>query len=181
VINLLPPVQKEQVRFAKLNRLAIGYVRVLAAVLVILGVIFGGSLYQLDHQTAAVSADVAEKTATIAVLNKSFTPKAKDASDRLNAIKYVQASQTRFSALVSDIAKVVPQGVSIDAMTLTGDDKVAVRIAVTASTYTGALAFRNALITSPRIAGADLESINSNNTGGFQTSVVVAFKPGQAK
>ncbi|HVQ44041.1 MAG TPA: PilN domain-containing protein [Candidatus Saccharimonadia bacterium] len=181
MINLLPPDQKEQIRYAKLNRIAIVYVRTSVAVAVVLGVIFAGSLYLLHQQTTAVANDVAEKQATIAALNKTFTPKAKDASDRLAAIKYVQVSQTRFSSVVADIAKVVPQGVSIDSMTLTGDDKTAVRITVTAASYAGALAFRNALITSPRIANADLETISSNTSGSYQTSVVVAFKPGQAK
>ena len=181
MINLLPPDQKEQIRFAKLNRLALRYVRVLVVVAVVLAVIFGGSIYQLGQQTAGISSDVSDKQATIAALNKTFTPKAKDASDRLNAIKYVQGTQTRFSAVIADIAKVVPRGVSIDTMTLTGDDKSPVRIAVTAQSYSAALAFRNALITSPRIAGADLETISSTNGSTYQTSVVIAFKPGQAK
>jgi len=181
VINLLPPDIKEQIRYAKLNRTAIAYVRVSLMVAGVLGVIFAGSIYQLSLQTKSIAADVTEKQAVIKALNTTFTPKAKDASDRLNAIKYVQSSQTRFSAVVADIAKVVPQGVSIDTMTLTGNDKVPVRISVTASSYAGALAFRNALITSPRIAGADLETINSNNGGSFGTSIVVAFKPGMAK
>jgi Tfp pilus assembly protein PilN len=180
MINLLPPSQKEQIRYSKLNRVARAYVRLLFVVILVLGGIFWAAIYLVEQTTSSVTADVAEKTATIASLNKTFTPKAKDASDRLAAIKFVQATQTRFSAVVADIAKVVPQGVSIDAMTLTGDDKAPVRISVTASSYAGALAFRNALITSPRIAGADLESISSTGTA-YQTSVVIAFKPGQAK
>lgn len=181
MINLLPSSQKEQIRYAKLNRMALGYVRVLIAVVVVLGAIFTGAIYQVNKQTQSVTADVAAKTATINALNNSFTPKAKDASDRLAAIKYVQTSQTRFSAVIADIAKIMPQGVSIDTLTLTGDDKTPVRISVTANSYAGALAFRNALITSPRVAGADLENIISNNGLQYQTSVVIAFKPGQAK
>ena len=181
MINLLPPTQKEQIRYSKLNRIALTYVRVLVSVVVVLGAIFVATIYWIGQRTSIVTADVATKTATIASLNAKFTPKAKDASDRLAAIAYVQATQTRFSAVVADIAKIVPQGVSIDGMTLTGDDKVPVRITVTASSYAGALAFRNALVTSPRIAGADLETISSSNGSTYQTSVVVAFKPGQAK
>lgn len=180
MINLLPPAHKEQIRFAKLNRIVMTYVRLIVVVIVVLGAIFGATIYWVGQTTAAVEKDVAIKTATIAGLNKTFTPKAKDASDRLAAIKFVQTSQTRFSAVVADIAKVVPQGVSIDAITLTGNDKAPVRINVSTSSYTGALAFRNALITSPRIAGADLESITAVSSG-YQTSIVVAFKPGQAK
>lgn len=181
MINLIPTEQKEAIRYAKLNRLVLSYLRVLVAVMVVLGVIFAGSIYMLGKQAAELAQDVATKTATIASINKTFTPKAKDASDRLAAIKYVQTSQTRFSALIADIAKVVPQGVTIDAMTLTGDEKTPLRIAVTATTYAGALSFRNAIITSPRVAGADLENISASGTSGYQTTVVVAFKPGQAK
>ncbi|MDB5179175.1 MAG: Fimbrial assembly family protein [Patescibacteria group bacterium] len=181
MINLLPPPMKEQIRYAKLNRLVLRYLRVVILVVVVLAGVFAGTFYLQEQQTVAVVADVAEKQQTIASLNKTFTPKAKEVSDRLNAITYVQSSQTHFSALVADIAKVVPRGVSIDSLTLTGNDKVPVKIAVTALSYEGALSLRNALITSPRVAGADLETITSNGSGAYQTSIVVAFKPGQAK
>jgi hypothetical protein len=181
VINLLPPDHKEQIRYAKLNRLALSYVRILGVVVVVLGIVFAASIWWLNKQTTGVTADVAEKTATIAALNATFTPKAKEASDRLNAIKYVESTQTHFSAVIADIAKVVPQGVSINNMTLTGNSSTPVRISVTASSYAGALSFRNALITSPRIAGADLETIATSDGVTYTTSVVVAFKPGQAK
>lgn len=180
MINLLPPGIKEQVRYAKLNRLVLRYVWTLGVVVVVLAGVFAGAFYLLQLQINAVAADVSDKEATITKLNKTFVPKAKDASDRLNAIKYVQGTQTRFSAVVADIAKVVPQGVSIDSMTLTGNDRTPVRVAVTAQSYAAALAFRNALTTSPRVAGADLESISGNGNT-FQTSVVIAFKPGMAR
>lgn len=181
MINLLPADVKEQIRYAKLNRLALRYLRITVAVVVVLAVVFVGSFYLLDQQSATVTADVADKQKIIADFNKTLTPKAKDASDRLAAIKYVQGTQTRFSVLVADIAKVVPQGVSITSMTLTGDDSKPLAIAVTAQNYERALAFREALITSPRIANADLETLTSDASGTYQTRVVVAFKPGQAK
>ncbi len=180
MISLLPPDQKEQIRYAKLNRLVLRYLRVLVVVAVLLGGVFAGAFYLLGMQTTQVASDVSTKQATITALNASFLPKAHDASARLNTIKYIQGTQTRFSAVVADIAKVLPQGVSIDSLTLTGNDRTPVQLAVTAQSYSAALAFRNALITSPRIAGADLESIASNG-GTYQTSIVIAFKPGQAK
>lgn len=177
----MPPDLKEQIRYAKLNRLVVHYAWGLAVVLVVLGGVFGGAFYLLDQQTRQADAGAADDQQQIAKLNKTVLPEAKAASERLNAIKYVQGSQTRFSAVVADIAKVVPQGVSIDSMTLTGNDKTPVTIAVTANTYNDALAFRNALTTSPRIADADLETITSTSNGTYQVNVVVAFKPGQAK
>jgi Tfp pilus assembly protein PilN len=182
VINLMPTTMKEQIRYAKLNRLVLRYVKVTVMVVVVLAGIFGWALWQLQMQVAGVEADVTTKEATIAKLNQEFTPKAQEVSERLTAIKFVQTNQTQFSAVIADIAKVVPQGVSIDTMTLTGSDAAPVRIGFSAQSYQLALAFRNALMTSPRIAAADLEMVAANSTGGgFTAAVIIGFKPGQAK
>ncbi len=184
MINLLPPGLKEQIHYARLNRLTLRYVRVVAVVLVVLAAIFVWTLHLLSAQAAAVTADVNDKQKTIAQLSNTLLPKAKDASERLNAIKFVQGTQTRFSAVVADIAKVLPQGVSIDSMTLTGNDAQPVRIGVSSTSYDGVLAFRNALTTSPRIAGADIESIAQKPQAGaaaFAASIVIGFLPGKAK
>jgi Tfp pilus assembly protein PilN len=181
MINLLPPDIKEQIKYAKLNRLALQYLRVTVAVVVVLGVIFAGAFYFIGQQTATITSDVTSEGQTIAALNGSFVPEAQSASDRLTAIAYVQSTQTHFSSVIADLAKVLPQGVSIDSITLTGNDLTPVDLAMTAQTYDEALAVRNALATSPRIANADLESISSNTTNEYQVTVVVAFKPGEAK
>ena len=181
MINLMPPDMKEQIRFAKLNRVVLRYLWGAFFVVLALGGVFGWALYTLGNQTKVASAGAADKQQTIDKLTKSFVPQAKEASDRLNAIKYVQGTQTHFSAVIDDIAKVEPKGVSIKSMTLTGADKVPVVITISADNYNSALAFRNALATSPRISGADLESINADTGGTFSGTVVIAFKPGMAK
>lgn len=173
---------KEQARYAKLNALVLRYLWVSLLVAGALGGVFGGSLYLLREQSSFVTSDVASKKAELAAINRTFTPKAADASSRLNAVKFVQSSQTRFSAVIADIAKVLPQGVSIESITLTGEDAKPVRIVASAGTYDQALAFRNAMASSPRVAAADLESITSGEAaGGFQAALVIGFKPGQAK
>ena len=181
MINLMPPEIKEQIRFAKLNRLALRYLWGAVFVVIALGGVFGWALYNLNAQTKAATANAADKQDTIDHLTSTFVPKAKEASDRLSAIKAVQASQTRFSSVIADIAKVEPTGVSIKSMTLTGVDKVPVVIMISADSYNSALAFRNALANSTRIAGADLESITANNDGSFDAQIVIGFKPGMAK
>jgi hypothetical protein len=150
---------------------------------VVLAGIFSWSILQVKNQTTSVSASVNDKQATLNALKKKVLPIAQDASDRLSAVKYVQDTQTRFSLLISDIAKVEPDGVSIDSLTLTGNDKASVRIGISSMTYDQVLAFRNAIITSPRVSGADIETITSQVHDGysFVGSVVVGFKPGQAK
>ncbi len=179
MINLLPTDLKEQIHYAKLNRLTLRYLGLVVLVITVLGIIFAGALFYLDLQTNQIAKDVASKQAAIAA-TAGFQKQAKDASDRLAAIKSIQASQTRFSVLLDDLAKVLPTGVSMDAIVLTGNDKTPVKLSVTGNSYDSILAFRESLVTSPRISGADLENITQSGSN-FTASVVIGFKPGEAR
>jgi Tfp pilus assembly protein PilN len=182
MINLLPPDLKEQIKFAKMNRMALRYLRVVIAVVAVLGAIFAGSLYLVNQQTSGVATNVADSQQTIDSLNSSVIPKAQDASNRLAAIQYVQSTQTHFSKVISDLASVLPEGVTIDSLTLDGNTKLPVTMSLTANTYDEALAVRNDLATSSRIAYVDLESIAGQTASGITTynvTVVIAFKSGE--
>lgn len=180
MINLMPPDLKEQIRFAKLNRVALGYARVAVAVVLVLGGIFAWALVQVRQQTNDKSAAVAEKLKEVNSLKAQVLPKAQDASDRLSAIKYVQSTHTRFSLLIADIAKVIPDGVKLNQLQLTGNDKMPVQVTITADQYDEVLAFRNAIITSPRISAADIVTITSAGKS-FNATIIMGFKPGEAK
>jgi type IV pilus assembly protein PilN len=179
MINLLPSARKEEIRFAKLNRIVLRYLRLVVLLIFVLGSILGGTLYYLGILNANAAADIADKKQSIAA-DAPFMLQAQDISDRLLAIKTIQSSQTRFSTLLDDLAKVLPQGVAIDTITLTGDDTKPVRIAVTGNSYDSMLSFRDALAQSARISGVDLESI-THDTSGYHAGVVLGFKKGQAR
>ena len=181
MINLMPPDLKEQIRFAKLNRVVLHYMWVVVAVVLVLAGIFGGAYYLIVAQTNAIASDVATKQGEITSQRSALLPKAQDASERLSAIKFVQDTQTKFSLLISDLVKVLPQGVKLENLSLTGNDKAPVTVTVTADTYDEILALRNALVTSPRISAADIVSINGAGTNHWEGSLVLSFKPGQAK
>lgn len=179
MINLLSPVRKEEIHFSKLNRIVLRYLKLVVLLIIIIGGILGATIYYIETMRAQVTADVAAKKLEIAAA-APFMKQATDVSNRLIAIKTIQSSQTRFSYLLDDLAKVLPQGVSIDTITLTGDDTMPVRIAVTGGSYNSLLAFRDAAAKSPRISGADLESI-AQDTVGFHAGVVIGFNKGQAR
>lgn len=179
MINLLSPQHKTEIYYAKLNRVALRYLRLLVLIVVVLGLIFGFTIFYLSSQTTKVSRDVATTQQQIAAL-APFQKQAQDVSTRLAAIKYIQGTQTRFSLLLDDIAKVLPTNVSLNGITLTGDDTKPVAVAVTGTTYDSILAFRNAMATSSRISGVDLNDISQGN-GGYTANVVIGFKPGEAK
>lgn len=185
MINLLPPDLKEQIKYAKFNRTVVRYVKLTIAVAVVLGGILAGSFYYLNLESAAAQNNVASKQATIAQYKVTILPKATDASNRLNAIAYAQTAQTHFSKVLNDLSLVMPQGVSMNTIALTGNAAASVTITVDSQTYDEILALRNALITSPRVASCDINSITAMSPSqygyNFQGEVVIAFKPGEAK
>jgi Tfp pilus assembly protein PilN len=179
MINLLPPATKEQIRYSKYNRSALRYGQLLIGVAVILAGIFTVAIKYLDSQVTVVATDLANKKSAIA----KYAPDkavATDAANRLAAIKYIQGTQTRFSQLLYDLAAVLPKGVSISGIALTGDASKPVIVNVNGTTYDSILSFRDAIVTSPRIAGADLQNI-TQTTNGYTAGVVLGFKPGAAK
>lgn len=180
MINLMPPDMKEQIRYAKMNRVALAYARVAVAMVLVLGGIFAWALVQVQQQTKDKSAAVEEKLKEVSSLKAQVLPKSQDASDRLSAIKYVQSTHTRFSLLIADIAKVIPDGVKLNQLQLTGNDKMPVQVTITANQYDQVLAFRNAIITSPRISAADIVTITAAGSA-FNATVILSFKPGEAK
>jgi Tfp pilus assembly protein PilN len=179
MINLMPPGQKEQLRYAKYNRVALRYVELVAVVGLLIAGIFVTAIMDLDRQLTSVTADLSTKTATIQSFAKSKATAA-DAAARLSAIATIEAGQTRFSVLLADLALVLPKGTSINGISLTGDASKPVVVSVNATTYNDILAFRDAIVTSPRISGADILTIVSTASG-FQANVSLGFKPGQAK
>jgi Tfp pilus assembly protein PilN len=179
MINLLSPAVKEQFMFSRRNRTAIHYLRLTVVVLVTLVVVFISSLYVLDHLVAATTASMDAKEQTINGLSGSLT-QAQDASRRLLAIKQVLDSRTKFSVLLDKLAKVLPAGVSLDGISLTGDSSKPVRLSVTGNTYNSILAFRDALAGSDFVTGVDLETINESG-GFYKASAVIGFKLGQLK
>jgi len=180
MINLLPPTLKTEIRYAKWNRLALAYLRVSVAVVIVLAGILGWCVWQLHSQEQDVAKKVTERQAEISKLSQEFLPKAKDASERLNAIKFVQTSQTHYSDVMSDLVAALPKDVDIDTMTLMGDETKPVTMTVLAKSYDQVLALRNSLASSKRVAAADIVSITNSGTA-RNASIVIGFKPGMAK
>lgn len=185
MINLMPPAMKEQIRYGKLNRIVLGYLRLLVVVLVVLAGLFGGAYYLINQQYNAIASDVTAKTQQLNQEKRTVLPEAQDASQRLSAIAYVQQTQTNFSQLIADLANLMPVGVQLQSITLNGNAKAPVSMAVSAPSYDSVLALRNSLATSPRLAGVDIVSISSvkasDGTVKWNGTLVLAFNAGKAQ
>lgn len=184
MINLMPPTMKEQIRYGKLNRIILGYLRVLIVVIVVLAGLFGGAYYLINQQYKSIASDVAAKTSQLNQEKRTILPQAQDASQRLSAIAYVQQTQTNFSQLIADLANLMPVGVQLQSISLDGNAKAPVSMTVSAQTYDEVLALRNSLATSPRLSGVDIVNITSSKAANGATwsgTLVLAFNPGRAQ
>ena len=180
MINLLPPQIKEDLRFAKLNAWLVGYVRLLILVAVVLAGAFAGTHVYLQKQLSDVNGQVADKQSTISRYAK-VQKEAKTANDRLEAIKNISDQRTHFAELLDAISSVMPKGVTLNQLSLTGDEARPVALDYTTSDYQTAVATRDALLLSPKIQGADITSITKDQKGNYSGHIVIGFAAGATK
>lgn len=179
MINLLPPQVKQDLQFAHWNALTVHYLKIVIGLMVVLGAAFGGTYFYLSNRIASADTALQAKQDQVAHY-KPLLAQAKALNSRVAAIKAIQDSQPKFSLLLDDIAKFTLKGTSLTNIALTGDDTKPVQISATADTYTTAVSLRDALASSPRVSGADIVSISSNN-GAFTATIIIGFKPGRAR
>jgi Tfp pilus assembly protein PilN len=177
MIDLMPPAIKEQLAFSKWNVKLIQYAWMIGiAVVLVVGTFWYGNQY-LDNQLTQVQKQLTTENQQIAKQHL-VEAQAKALLGRVQAVKAIQAGQTKFSALLSNIASVMPTGVALNAITLTGDASKPVQLTASANSYNAAAEFPSDLATSSLISGADLQSIQSNTNGTYSVTVVVGFKKG---
>ena len=180
MINLLPPAAKADKTYAQRNQIMLRYIWILIFLTLAVGALFGGAEVYMAKQRNTYNQEINAKQKQIAAY-QSLQDQAKSANARLKAFKGLVSSQARFSILLSDLANHTPKGVFINSIALTGNSSTAVQIAATADSYTSAASFRDALVASPRIKQADIQSVSNPAAGVYNVSMAVAFKPGEAK
>lgn len=186
MINLLPPAIKTDLRYSRYNAMMVRYVIAGIVLTLLLGATFVGARIYLANELKTINGEVAESNLKIAGFS-TVQKQAAEVNSRAKSIQTIQLTQARFSLLLSDLAQATPQGVTINQIILTGDDKKPVRVSATAKNYESAVAFREGISHSPRISAADIESIqdaDSNSAGNNSektVTVTFAFNPGKAR
>lgn len=182
MINLIPPPLKQEHKFARWNTQVVRYLKILVVLVIVMSFAFGSTYVYLTRRIHAIDQDLAAKQTQVDSYASTVTA-ARALNDRVAAIKAIQATQPKFSLLLDDIAKFSLKGTTISSITLTGDDAKPVQINATAPNYTQAVSLRDALASSPRISGADIVSISGEAGGGgsYAVSIVIGFKPGEAR
>lgn len=179
MISILPPEQKEQIRYSKYNVAARHY---LMAIIMIFAAV-GASLYvghhYADQQIAAYEQSL-EEIRSEASRHKELQADVGTLNIRLKKIDALLKSRTSFSEVLSDLASVLPSGAFINGVNLTGEIDQPLELTITTRSRDQSLILRNALLSSPRITTADIQSITPNTDGGVNVIVIVGFDKEEA-
>ena len=180
MINLLPPETKEQIYFSKVN-VVLRRFAVLAAVisLALVGTLWATHTYA-DQQIADLEEEIEERHQELAEYEE-LRQRIVSFDSRLNTIDRLYSQQTRFSALLEDLAAVLPTGAYINNITLTGDSDQPIQITISTQSFDQAGTIGGALSSSERIESVDIQSITSATGGRYSVTVVLAFSEGGAR
>jgi Tfp pilus assembly protein PilO len=111
MINLLPSEYSGGIRLARQNSLIRTWlIGVIVAIIGLLAIIGLGFLY-INQQSKNIQLGIDASKKNLQVQNLSSVQKqSKEISDNVKTIDQVLGKEVRFSSLIQDIAKILPQG-----------------------------------------------------------------------
>lgn len=179
MINILPPEVKEQLQYSRYNSVLLRYAVLLFMVVGLLAATLWITHIYADRQIDDYRAVLNEREEELKRFD-SLQDEVELLDKRLTTISKLYRQQTRFSALLRDMAAVLPQGTYINSIVLTGEADQPVQLLITANSFSQAGVIKNALATSDRIESVDIQSI-SQGSDGYSVSVVMAFSEDGAR
>lgn len=186
-INLLSPLDKENLRWEKINKLAVRSIACIIFAEVIFVGIFLGTLEYLKAEEQAVAAEYSSvislpQTKEIIALEQE----AKDNRSKVNSIYAIKEGHADWTSLFEDIAGFTPSGVRLESVTVSdttaaktpakeGDSavpgaKMKVDVAGNAKTRDMLLEFENSLKGEKRFSDLEYDAAN------YVKSVNIDFK-----
>lgn len=181
MINILPPELKQQMTFSHYNVRLVRYLVLILIFDVLLLAATFGSFRAADYQLKAQGQVVAARDQDLNRFRQVETD-VRELQSSLNLIEKLFNEKTQFSALLSDLAAVMPPGSYINSIVLTGDDKTPLKVLISTNSITAAGVVRNGLLKSPRIKSADIQNIaKTQDSDLFTVDISIAFQEGQAR
>lgn len=178
MINLLPPQIKTQLKYSKLNRQLIYYVWVLVALIGLIIVMFGITLFLIRREIGITKEKLAAQEQSIKAYG-DIEKEAKDLADRLKAISNVQKNQNHFSEVMSEIATLTPADVSIINLQIDSEKNTA-NLTAESSNYASAAGLRNLLAKSQRFANVDIDELKKP-ADLYEIKLSIGLKSGSTK
>ena len=182
MINLLPSETRRQIVFSQYNVIARRYL----IILLLIALVTGGALYvshsYADHQIADYESNLQNVRAQTRQY-KDLEQSVQTLNSRTQTIRTLLNQRPQFSVLLADLAQVLPSNSYLNGISLSQDRDKPLELTVTVPSREHAVQLRQALLRSPRISAADIQSIDSQDRANnkVNVSVVITFntqKPG---
>ena len=164
MINLLPPKVKIERKFGRLNRrlLAYGVSIMVIGVLSITVVLFNMKYVQADEQH--LSEEMKSRESEAAKLEAS-QKEVDTVSGQLKTIDKLYSGEVRFSELIPKIGALLPNGMVLNGLSLSGGKTNPLQLDVDMDTQDLAAVFLQNLVHSDLFEAVDISSIVSKGTG----------------
>lgn len=172
MINILPPELKTQIRYSRYNVVARRYLLIILAIAAVVVAALYMSHRYADEQIQQLTAQLEERKAETDE-HQALVTKVQSFNEKLTTIDALLEQRTDFSQVLQDLAAVLPPGSYINGITLTGENTEPLQLLITTPSRNQAVAVRNALLTSPRIASADIQSIAEDPESGTSSVQIV--------
>ncbi len=185
MINLMPPKLKESIRFGAYNVRVVQYIfLVLISGLALSAVIaFGVQIVRSDE--SKLEASITTKQVQLEQYADSIA-NAKVLSEKIDTVDVLLQKEVKYSALLQEIAQLLPPGSGVRNITLTTEDlEENLILEVFLVSETTATQLQQNLANSNLFTGADIQQLSENETptGSFKwtTTVVVSFDQEQLR
>jgi Tfp pilus assembly protein PilN len=171
MINLLPPEEKRQLRAARTNTLLARYNFILLAAVAFLGLAVGVVYLYLSTTKASADQVVRENTAQTNQYSGVLT-EAQQFRSNLAIAKQILDREISYTTVLINIAQTMPQGVVLESLILDSSTfGTETTLTASAQNYDRALAFKDALQSSPFFTDAHFESVDDTGSGDYPLAV----------
>ena len=186
MINLLPPIVKQNRIYGRRNAMLFGYSLALTATALITAGIMIVSIKFVSSEEPNLKTSLSEDQVTIQSLEKKVK-EIESISNQLDVAKKINDESVSFSELIPKIGALLPDGVVLNALTLEGGSKDPLQLdADMIDAGLGPVLIRN-LVESDLFEAADISSLSplgtsDANSGGYQfTASITASFTGTAE
>lgn len=164
MINLLPPARLTDLRIAHSNTVFRRYIELTAIAMVILGVVLGGAYTLLKSQQQDTQRTLDLSQQKIQKL-EPVQKQAEQLSLTVNTIAGLSSRSVKFSDMLTQITKVLPQGSVLKGLQFSIEDlKSPLVISADVTDDQKAAVLRNNLASSPLFSKVEIQSIVENDT-----------------
>jgi hypothetical protein len=161
-INLLPPDIKSSLEQKRKNVIVLSIFRKSLWILLLISGIIVGTWFYLESSARNVDNELAKGNEAIAAFGNLET-QAKKVSEKITAVKKIEAGLNSWEGVVAEIQKVMPSGTYLSRMSLDSNSKNRATMTGYAKNKQNIASLRDALENSDYFEFVDIESASTEN------------------